>query len=195
MEQTPAFAGTNDSHSSRGRGVVMHTLSSTGPADLRAGCRIDIADRTFADAVDVARFAEEGGVLVGQSRCESWHLDPVGRWVCGTRGTMCDSLDQWAADPHRLLRAYLEGRVAGSCTPRWVIVDERPQWETDPTTPTEADVEQFLRLRRQLAVAGITLVDAVIFDDRLHWWSICELVTGSTRWGEFDIPLERASVA
>ncbi len=52
----------------------------------------------------------------------------------------------------------------------------------DARPPGERDVEQFIRLRRQLDVDGITLVDAVIFDDQRHWWSINELLTGQMKW-------------
>ena len=29
---------------------------------------------------------------------------------------------------------------------------------------------------------GIALVDDVIFDDAMHWWSLQELTSGSTDW-------------
>ncbi len=143
----------------------------------------DIGERPFLCADDVVRFAEMGGVLTGQQRTESWHLDRHGHFTCGTRPTMMDSLADWAANPRRLIEAFIAGRPGRTCSPVWVIVDERPtvNWGgCEP--PGEADVEQFLRLQRQLEVAGIRLVDAVIFDDRRHWWSMCELLTGSTTW-------------
>ncbi len=46
----------------------------------------------------------------------------------------------------------------------------------------EADAHTFLVLSRNLAGIGLRLVDAVIFDDEGHWWSLHELTTGTTRW-------------
>ena len=31
---------------------------------------------------------------------------------------------------------------------------------------------------------GLTLVDAVVFDDQCHWWSMHEETSGTTRWPE-----------
>ncbi len=143
----------------------------------------DIADRSFLCADDVADFAVAGGVLTGSRRTESWHLDRTGHFTCGTRATMSDSLAAWALDPHRLIEAFIDGRPERTCSPLWVIVEERPSSGVERCDPPgEQDAEQYLRLRRQLEVAGITLLDAVFFDDRRHWWSMCELLTGSTAW-------------
>jgi hypothetical protein len=144
---------------------------------------LNVADRPFFCADDVAQFAVEGGILTGQRRTHSWHLDRDGRFTCGTRAKFSDSLADWAAQPNRLIEAFLEGRPERSCSPIWVVIDERPSGREDPCgTPGECDVEQYLRLQRQLEVAGITLVDAVAFDDQRHWWSMCELLTGTTAW-------------
>ena len=172
---------------------MAHTYIPANRFDIDSHGRPHIGDGTFHDARDVVAFAEAGGVDTGVTSCESWHLDPDGRFVCGTRGTSADSLERWAADPERLVRAYLDSRVVGSCTPRWVVVDCRPHVDVvgpdgsglRPVVPvviTEADPERFLRLQRQLDVIGITLLDAVVFDGRGRWWSLRELVTGSIRW-------------
>jgi len=144
---------------------------------------LDIAARPFLCADDVAQCAVEGGILTGQRRTQSWHLARDGQFTCGTRATCSDSLADWAAQPNRLIEAFLDGRAEGSCSPIWVVIDERPLGLTDPCEPPgEHDAEQYLRLQRQLEVAGITLVDAVVFDDQRHWWSMCELLTGTTAW-------------
>lgn len=39
-------------------------------------------------------------------------------------------------------------------------------------------------VRRALEPIGVLLLDAVVFDDDGHWWSMHELTTGSTRWPE-----------
>ena len=163
---------------------MRHTLDHSAILDRAATHdATPFDDRLFASGLDVARSAAAGDVLVGQRRCESWHLDRDGRFVCGTRGTVLDSLANWANDPRRLVDAFLNGRSAGACSPTWVVVDERlAQSFEDAHPPGELDVEHFMRLRRQLDVAGITLVDAVIFDDQRHWWSINELLTGQMQW-------------
>ena len=149
---------------------------------LRLPCLLpdlDVPDRPFVCADDVAQFALEGGILTGQRRTHSWHLARDGRFACGTRATCSNSLADWAAQPNRLIEAFLDGRPEQSCSPIWVVIDERPSGLPDPCElPVEHDVEQYLQ--RQLEVAGITLVDAVVFDDQRYWWSMCELLTGTT---------------
>ena len=143
----------------------------------------EIAGRSFSSAHDVARYAVDGGILSGDRRTHSWHLDRTGEFTCGTRATVCDSLESWSAHPKRLIDAFLTARPALTCSPHWVVIDERPTSGFDACSPPgEHDAEQFLRLRRQLEVAGITLMDAVIFDDQRQWWSMCELLTGSAEW-------------
>ena len=163
----------------------------------RSSCVDDdayITDVAFRDALDVARFAERAPLLRGRANCESWHLDRDGRWVCGTNGTARDSLRDWSADPERLVRSFLEFRLAGTCTPNWVVVDERARERPgDDPEPSEADVEHFLHLRHQLEVVGITLMDAVVFDGADGWWSMCELLTGSTAWGARPFPESTAA--
>ena len=112
-----------------------------------------------------------------------------GRFVCGTNGTALDSLRAWACDPERLVQSFLEFRRQGTCTPDWVVVDERPaRYPGNDPAPSEADVEHFMRLRYQLDVVGLRLLDAVIFDGERRWWSMCELLTGTTRWNDRAFP-------
>ena len=82
----------------------------------------------------------------------------------------------------RALRWRLAGLRDGGCTTRWLIVDSRP---TGIRQPVDAgDAEAFLRLRDELSTIGLTLLDAVVFDDQCHWWSMHEAATGTTRWPE-----------
>ncbi|MEP1122917.1 MAG: hypothetical protein ABJH68_03385 [Ilumatobacter sp.] len=164
---------------------MAHTLDRSVPVDDRIG----IHDLEFREAGDVARFAELAPLLTGEANCESWHLDRDGHFACGTNGTALDSLRDWAMDPERLVRTFLEFRRQGTCTPDWVIVDERPpRRPCEDPSPNEADVRHFMRLRRQLEVAGIRLMDAVIFDGGSQWWSMCELLTGTTVWNDRPFP-------
>jgi hypothetical protein len=48
--------------------------------------------------------------------------------------------------------------------------------------PNEADVAAFLRLRHWFAEHEVHLLDAIVLTDDYRWWSMHELVTGSTRW-------------
>jgi hypothetical protein len=164
---------------------MAHNLDRTIPVDDQ----LSIFDFTYRDAHDVVQFAERSPMLSGAANCESWHLGRDGAFTCGTNGTALDSLRQWASNPERLVQSFLEFRTRGTCTPRWVIVDERSAaYPGDNPAPSEADIEHFMRLRYQLEVVGITLLDAVIFDGAERWWSICELLTGSCEWGAAPFP-------
>ena len=61
-----------------------------------------------------------------------------------------------------------------------MIVDSRPVGFRD--SPDEADAWAFLELRCQLHGVGVQLLDAVVFDDEGHWWSMHELTSGTTTW-------------
>lgn len=47
---------------------------------------------------------------------------------------------------------------------------------------SEADARAFIVLRSKLRRIGVSLLDAVVFDDHQRWWSLHELTSGSTRW-------------
>lgn len=164
---------------------MAHSLDRSHPVDDR----LDITEFEFHDALDVARFAERSTLLRGRANCESWHLDRNGRFACGTNGTALDSLREWATSPERLVRTFIDFREQGTCTPDWVVIDERiTRYPGHDPAPSEADVEDFLRLRNQLDVVGIRLLDAVIFDGGTRWWSMCELLTGTTTWSDRPFP-------
>lgn len=70
-----------------------------------------------------------------------------------------------------------------------VPIDGRPpRWPGDDPAPSEADVEHFVRLRNQLGVVRIRLMDAVIFDGGVQWWTMCELLTGTTTRNDRPFP-------
>jgi hypothetical protein len=169
-----------------GRSSGLPPGRSSDPSSTPPG-EVDIADFTFHGARDVVAFAERGGVCIGRPRCASWHLDDTGRFVCGTRGFFDDTLAGWVANPSRLLAAASDGVAGQPCGTRWVVIDERTAARSGDVID-EGDVRHFLELRCALARVGVDLLDAVVFDDRGRWWSICELLTGSTRWGEHRLP-------
>ena len=145
-----------------------------------------LAEFRFADALDVVAYAEIDLSIGKLTWPETWHLDDDGVMQCAVKGSSLDTLIRWAYDPSDLVRSRGEGRDEdGGCTDRWLIVDSRPVGFRD--APDEADTWAFLELRQQLASIGVKLLDAVVFDDAGHWWSMHELTSGTTAW--------RASVA
>jgi hypothetical protein len=112
---------------------------------------------------------------------EVWHLDDQGRFRCGYRGSTGDSVRGWADDPYSLVRSRREGLVDNGCAPNWLIIEPRPAWLFPDGPVDERDGEQFLRVRHHLAEVDVNLVDAVlVVEDR--WWSLHELVSGTTEW-------------
>lgn len=81
-------------------------------------------------------------------------------------------------------------RTAG-CPGHWLIIDSRPSGRFGGSQVDAGDAEAFLRLRPQMDAVGVTLLDAMVFDDQCHWWSLHELSSGSTTWA--PPPLRRAS--
>ena len=136
----------------------------------------------FEEADDVATWASFNCSMAGHApRIDAWHLDNEGAFACWTRGGTT-TLKEWAKDPWPLLRSRRVGLREGGCADRWVMVESRPTWLHPAPTLTEADAEAFVRLRSRLERVGVSLLDAVVFDDLQHWWSLHELITGSTRW-------------
>lgn len=142
----------------------------------------------FADALDVVALAQVDRCIGWRTWPEVWHLDDEGRFNCCYKGSSIDTLRAWADDPTPLRRSRREGlRSRGGCTARWMIVDSRPAWRRPPPVVDDLDVEAFGRLRREMASIGITLLDAVVFDDDNHWWSLHEITDGTTSWTEAGI--------
>ena len=141
----------------------------------------NLDDFRFNDALDVVAFAEVDACMGWRTWPEVWHLDDDGVFACYYKGSSCDSLVDWAEEPWPLERSRREGLAHGGCADRWLIVDSRPRGFREP--PHEADAYAFLRLREHLRdVIGVELVDAIVFDDEGHWWSMHELTSGTTAW-------------
>ena len=141
----------------------------------------------FRCAEDVVAYAATHHRIGSESWPEVWHLDDHGTPTCCSRTTSLCSLQQWAYDPYPLVCARQEGVAAGGCGSNWLVVESRPRWQLDELGPVgPADRAAFLRVERTMARIGVRLVDAVIFDDECHWWSMRELTTGSTVWSVID---------
>jgi len=140
-----------------------------------------ITEFRFNDAVDVVAYAEVDLCVGKLTWPEVWHLDADGGFACYYKGSSCDSLVGWAEEPWPLERSRRDGLANGGCADRWLIVDSRPSGFRNP--PDEGDAQAFLRLREHLRDAvGVELVDAVVFDDKGHWWSMHELTSRTTSW-------------
>ena len=136
----------------------------------------------FHRALDLVALAEIDPCLGWQTWPEVWHLDESGRVRCHFRGSSLESIHTWAHDPSPLHRSRFEGLRTGGCTERWVIVDSRPTWFHAPPTVDESDAQAFLVVGAELASIGVSLLDMVVFDDNERWWSLLELVSGTTEW-------------
>lgn len=159
----------------------MHTYELAGPTD---GMPTSPSIETFRFhcAEDVVRFARHNPSIGATTWPETWHLGEDGQLCCYQKGSSIDSIHSLAEDPAALLEVRAAGSREGACTDRWVLVDSRPRWFSDAGTVDEADAAAFLTLRASLGRGGIELLDAVVFDDQRHWWSLHELTTGSTAW-------------
>jgi len=143
----------------------------------------DITTYRFHDALDVVAYAARDLVIGSKTWPEVWHLDDEGRFCCYCKGSSLDSLERWAVDSTPLVRSRACGvSSSDGCADGWVVVDSKPSWLRGEPIVTEATVAAFLMVRDRLALLGVTLLDAVIFDDLRHWWSIHELITGTTAW-------------
>lgn len=145
---------------------------------------LEITTYRFRDALNVVAYAERDRLIGWATWPDVWHLDDEGRFGCYYKGSSLDSLERWAVDPMPLLRSRACGVSSSEgCRDRWVVVDSKPRWLWDQPIVSEATVAAFLMVRDGLKPVGVTLLDAVVFDDQRHWWSIHELMTGTTAWG------------
>ena len=161
----------------------MHTYTARWPEKFDADARPNIDEFRFNDALDVVAWAELDR-LVGHWRNwpETFHIDETGRFHCYDKSGTGATVRQFAEDPTYFEDSRL-GFLEGGCPPRWFIVESRPRCVyEDEQQPTEGDVAAFMALRRRVAARGIALVDDIVFDDAFHWWSMQELVSGSTAW-------------
>ncbi len=159
----------------------MHTYEAVGPEDELEELP-DIGTFRFNDALDVVEWARRDRTIGWRTWPEVWHLDDEGRFTCSSRGDSLDSIRSWAKKLGSLEVGRREGVADGGCAPRWLIIESRPLLRTEGTTVDERDAQCFLTLRRKMVRLGVVVVDAMIFDDECHWWSLHELTSGSTRW-------------
>lgn len=158
----------------------MHTyepITVSDPADIPSIC-----GKTFHDAFDVVEFERISNLVAWRTWPEVWHLDDTGEMRCYHKASSLDSIREWADDPRTLLLAREQGLRNGGCADRWVIIESRTAMWHGEGIVSEADAKAFLDLRALLSRHGIELLDAVIFDDANHWWSMHELTSAGTRW-------------
>jgi hypothetical protein len=155
----------------------MHTYI---PGDGTAAVA-SLTTRRFTCAEDVVELAMLDPRMGRGTWPEIWHLDHNGALTCCLRGCTCDSLVGWAHDPAALRELREEAAELEHCGTDWLIVESRPGEGTDPRI-SQVDVGAFVLLRSELHDVGVRLVDALVFDDRGHWWSMRELADGTTKW-------------
>ena len=159
----------------------MHTYAALWPED-EVGELPELEQFRFNSADDVVAWAQRDRTIGWMTWPEVWHLDDEGAFRCYYKAFSRDSIRRWAEDPTDLHRSRQQCLAEGECAGRWLIVESRPTWHVGEPTVDERDAEAFGSLRRELASIGVTLVDAVIFDDARHWWSMHELTSGAATW-------------
>lgn len=142
----------------------------------------DLGSFRFRRAEDVVELARLDPFIGTATYPDVWHLDRDGEMTCRSQASSLDSLQRWAVDPWSLLMSRATGLSDGGCTPDWILIEPRPAWRHPTSVVDESDAAAFLRLRGVLARVGVNLLDAVIFDDAQHWWSLHELTSGTTTW-------------
>lgn len=139
-------------------------------------------DDIFTCAEDVVAKASRWPLFGRATFPEIWHLDRDGHYVCGWQASSLCTLVGWVEEPELLETHLWHSRTDGCRHDRWIIVDSRPTVFDSRGRVSEADAKAFVELGRRLARSGIDLLDAVIFDDLQHWWSLRELTRGTTDW-------------
>lgn len=91
-------------------------------------------------------------------------------------------MERWAKNTRDLRRSRHMGLAENGCADRWLIVEPRVAWWHDRLVPGESDVRDFLVVRRKLRSIKVTSLDALIFTDQGHWWSMHELTTGTLEY-------------
>lgn len=159
----------------------MHTYPKGWTSEWPTEYPVSASD-TFHRAEDIVATASVWPLMGRATYPEVWHLDAAGHYVCGWLASSLCTLVRWAEEP-RWLRTHLRHARADGCdNDRWVIVDSRPTGFPGREPVSEADGRAFLAIQRDLSQLGIDLLDAVVFDDAQHWWSMRELAHGSTTW-------------
>jgi hypothetical protein len=144
-----------------------------------------IGEFRFQSALDVVGCAQHWCHIGRTTWPEVWHLDETGALVSYFKGSSLDSIKTWADDPSYILHADRRSIVSVAGRERWLIVDSRQAWKHSPIVD-EGDVAAYVTLRAHLSSADVDLLDAVIFDDQFHWWSLHELTSGATTWPQVE---------
>lgn len=158
----------------------MHTY--VRPTTIPEPLVPSFADLRFRDALDVVAYAELDLGIGLHTWPEVWHLDEDGGLTCAGPRSSCNTMKRWARGEGDLYEVRRNPPAGVRCGDRWVIVDSRRKGFYDPPTVDEGDVRAFGDLRRKLTRVGVDLVDAVVFDDDGHWWSLHELTSETTAW-------------
>lgn len=162
----------------RAGSVERHSYRRPAPG----GPRAPIDTFQFRGPLDVVARAEVDATMGWRSWPEVWHLDDSGRFCCYFKACTGDGVGEWAADPTDLYRSRDAGLADGGCTDRWLIVESRPLWLCPDPVVTVDDGDSFVAVRSALEDVSVVLLDAMVFDDQGHWWSLNELASGSLKW-------------
>ncbi len=159
----------------------MHMFTPRWPAALADDPRVkEIPTGPFRGADDLIDDAELVRKSTWRTWPEVWHLDSTGIWRCMSKHSTGVTVRDMADDPEEMLACRVVARRR--CPDNWVVLEHRMDWQAQGMEVTEADAEAFLRLRRSLAVASVNLLDVVVINDDLRWWSLHELTSGTTQW-------------
>lgn len=162
----------------------MHTFTPRWAESWREAHDVVPHAHTFTDATDLIAFAELDRLTLWRSWPEAWHLDRTGAVVCSSRGLSSDTVRSMADAPRLLLGCRLV--PSPDCPDNWVVLEHRRAGQRGGMEVTDDDVEAFNRLRSLAAEAGVTLLDVVVVNDALQWWSLSEMTSGTTEW-TFDV--------
>jgi hypothetical protein len=159
----------------------MHTFTPRWPAaftdDPHAS---EIPSGPYRSADDLIAYAERDRLSLGRTWPEVWHFDSSGVFHCMTKHSTGVAVREMADDPVEVLDSRLV--VVEGCPDNWLVIEHRMEWHSKGMGVTEADAEAFMRLRRKVARASVNLLDVVIINDEMRWWSLHELTSGTTQW-------------
>jgi hypothetical protein len=142
---------------------------------------LSLAELELHGPLEVVAWAELDSTIGWKTWPEVWHLDEGGRLRCCYQASSLDSIRGWSDDVSPLLRSRREGVRTGGCADRWLIIESRAAGH-GPGRPDGSDAEALLVIRSALEPLGVVVVDAMVFDNDGHWWSMQEAATGALSW-------------
>jgi len=163
----------------------VHTYQPLWPQDRKDWRPPRLDSFTFRSADDVGAYAALDALNIWYTYPHIWHLTDDGRFNCCSKGSSLDSVARFAENPEELLECRWTD-VEPECPDNWVILEPRHEWLADRYEVTEDDARAFVQLRRALQENGISLLDAVIFDQEFHWRSHAERPDGDLLAARFD---------